>query len=229
VNNGDVMLQSFDVTCSVGGAPVYKMTTRFGHFLPESLLDQVGLPVTDADRARLAEPGAAIVDLKSRPERYFTGPLRLANDQLLMIDRITGVWPKGGKAGLGRIRAEKTIHPSDWFFKLHFYEDPVQAGSLGVEAMVQLLQAFMLEQGLGEGIQNPRFEPLALNRPFKWKYRGQVSPHNKTVIVDLDVTSVTRDDTGVLVVADSSLWVDGLRIYETIDFPMRIVPGGASR
>jgi acyl transferase domain-containing protein/3-hydroxymyristoyl/3-hydroxydecanoyl-(acyl carrier protein) dehydratase len=228
VNNGHVMLESFDVTCSIAGSPVYKMTTRFGHFLPESLAEQVGLPTTDEDRARLAEPGPRVIDLRARPPRFFAGSLRLASERLLMLDRITGVWPSAGRAGLGRIRAERSIHPSDWFFKLHFYEDPVQAGSLGIEAMVQVLQAFMLERDLGEGIENPRFEPIALNRTFRWKYRGQVSPHNKLVVVEAEITSLVREERSVLITADASLWVDGLRIYEASDFPMRIVPGGGA-
>jgi 3-hydroxymyristoyl/3-hydroxydecanoyl-(acyl carrier protein) dehydratase len=228
VKNGDEMLQSFEVTCSLGGTPVYQMTTRFGHFLPESLVNQLGLPTTDADRARLTEYGGEVIDLKTKPARFFNSSLRLAQDRLLMIDRVTGVWPTAGRAGLGRIRAERSVHPSDWFFKLHFYDDPVQPGSLGIEAMVQLLQAFMLERDLGAGIANPRFEPLALDRTFKWKYRGQVPTHKKMVVVEAEITSHSRDERGVLITADTSLWVDGLRIYEATDFPMRIVPGAGT-
>ena len=33
-----------------------------------------------------------------------------------MIDRVTGYWPEGGAAGLGRVRAEKDVKPGEWFF-----------------------------------------------------------------------------------------------------------------
>jgi 3-hydroxymyristoyl/3-hydroxydecanoyl-(acyl carrier protein) dehydratase len=47
----------------------------------------------------------------------------------------------------------------------HFFQDPVQPGSLGIEAMIQVLQwVAMLHTGLAEGMTNPRFEPLMLGR-----------------------------------------------------------------
>jgi 3-hydroxymyristoyl/3-hydroxydecanoyl-(acyl carrier protein) dehydratase len=37
--------------------------------------------------------------------------------------------------GLGWLRAEKDVDAGDWYFKAHFFQDPVQPGSLGVQAM----------------------------------------------------------------------------------------------
>ena len=91
-----------------------------------------------------------------------------------MIDRVTAFEPTGGIAGLGRIRGEKDVDASEWFFKAHFFQDPVQPGSLGLEAMVQLLQVAMKLRGMADGMKAPRFEPLALGVPLTWKYRGQV-------------------------------------------------------
>lgn len=79
---------------------------------------------------------------------------------LLMLDRVTGYWPAGGPKGLVPLRAEKTVDVDEWFFKAHFFQDPVQPGSLGVEALCQLLQFYMLENGMGDGITNPRFETV---------------------------------------------------------------------
>ena len=72
--------------------------------------------------------------------------------------------PEGGEAGLGQIRATKEVDPAEWFFKAHFYQDPVQPGSLGIEAMLQALQALMLLQGMDAGIEAPRFEGIATDR-----------------------------------------------------------------
>jgi 3-hydroxymyristoyl/3-hydroxydecanoyl-(acyl carrier protein) dehydratase len=123
---------------------------------------------------------------------------------LMMLDRITGYWPEGGAAGLGRLRAEKDVDPGEWFFKAHFFQDPVMPGSLGVEALCQLLQWYLLERGFGG-----RFEPVALDEPLRWTYRGQVVPTDRRVTVELEILEI-RDRT---VFATGWLWVDGRRIY----------------
>ena len=76
---------------------------------------------------------------------------------LRMLDRVSGYWPGAGEAGLGIWRGEKDVDPSEWFFKAHFFQDPVQPGSLGIEAMLQLLQFAMIERGLAEGMNAPPF------------------------------------------------------------------------
>jgi FabA-like domain len=43
-------------------------------------------------------------------------------------------------------------------------KDPVQPGSLGVEAMLQWLQFYLLERNLHEGIPHPAFWPIASDR-----------------------------------------------------------------
>ena len=142
-----------------------------------------------------------------------------------MIDRVTALDATGGAKGLGWARAEKTVDPDEWFFKSHFFQDPVQPGSLGLEALLQLLQVFMIDQGLGAGVKEPRFEPVALGRPVTWKYRGQVLPENQCVVTEVEVTEVGGDDRGPFVVGDGWLWVDGTRVYQATGLAMRIVPG----
>ena len=128
----------------------------------------------------------------------------------------------------GRIRGEKDVDQAEWFFKAHFFQDPVQPGSLGIEAMVQILQLFMLETGMDEGIDSPRFEPMELGRPMTWKYRGQVVPSNKVISTTMDIVDTGTDERGTWAVADTSLWVDGKRIYEASNLGMRIVSGAMS-
>ena len=144
---------------------------------------------------------------------------------LCMIDRITGYNPVGGVNGLGWIRAEKDVDPGEWFFKAHFFQDPVQPGSLGIEAMIQVLQWYMIDQGLGKGYEHPRFTCLGLKQSMQWKYRGQVVPENKVITTTMDILEVGKDDVGVFARANTSLWVDGKRIYEALDMRMHIVEG----
>jgi 1-acyl-sn-glycerol-3-phosphate acyltransferase len=101
----------------------------------------------------------------------------------------------------------------------------VQPGSLGIEAMIHLLQFAMLDRGMA--IAGGRFEPLSLGRPLTWKYRGQVTPRNAVISTLLDITDSGRDERGPYMVAKASLWVDGKRIYEASNLAMRIVSDAA--
>ena len=144
---------------------------------------------------------------------------------LVMLDRITGYWPDSGQAGLGRLRAEKDIDPGEWFFKAHFFQDPVQPGSLGLQAMCHLLQWYLIERGTDAGLASARFEPIMTGYPVTWRYRGQVVPADRCVSVELEVTAAGQDDRGRYAIADGWLWVDGRRIYHVRDLGMRLVPG----
>ena len=223
---GAMVIESFEVTCSVGERPVYEMKTVFGFFPPVALASQAGLPVPDAQRELLERPGNVLVDLTASPSAYFDPRRpRLAGPMLRMIDRVDGLWPEAGKAGLGQMRAVKDVDAGEWFFKAHFFQDPVQPGSLGIEAMIQALQLFMLEARMDEGIAEPRFEPLATDSALTWKYRGQVLAHHRTVHTTIEITARGRDERGAWATCEASLWADGQRIYEATNLGMRIVPG----
>ena len=60
---------------------------------------------------------------------------------LRMVDRIDAYVPDGGpKRARPRRRAGSRWIPAFWFFKAHFYQDPVWPGSLGLESFLQLLK-----------------------------------------------------------------------------------------
>ncbi|MEZ4459123.1 MAG: polyketide synthase dehydratase domain-containing protein [bacterium] len=220
---GPMIIVSFDVECWAGDTLVYTMDTVFGFFPAEALANQVGLPTKDEQRVILNTPGD-VIDLRARPAKYWRDDApRLAEPMLLMLDRVAYFDPKGGPNGLGALRGEKDVVPAEWFFKAHFFQDPVQPGSLGIEAMIQLLQFYMLETGMDAGIENPRFETLSHKHPMTWKYRGQVIPRNKLISSTLEITEVGRDEDGAFAVGNASLWVDGKRIYEAFNLGMRIV------
>jgi 3-hydroxymyristoyl/3-hydroxydecanoyl-(acyl carrier protein) dehydratase len=226
----DVIIESFTARCTAVGGPadgeaVFETETTFGFFPKAAFARQPGLPPSDAERALLARPGEHAVDLRTRPPRYCAGSARLAGPMLVMLDRITGYWPDDGQAGLGRLRAEKDIDPGEWFFKAHFFQDPVQPGSLGLQAMCHLLQWYLIERGPDAGLPSGRFEPIMTGHPVTWKYRGQVVPADRCVSVELEVTAAGQDDRGRYAIADGWLWVDGRRIYHVRDLGMRLVPG----
>ena len=219
-----MIIEKFAVSCWLGERQVYRLNTVFGFFPPAALAAQAGLPVNDGHRELLQREGSEVIDLDAHPEDYFASERpRLAGDMLRMIDRIEGVWPTGGAAGLGQLRAVKDVDSDEWFFKAHFFQDPVQPGSLGLEAMLQTLQFYLLHQHKDAGIARPRFQTIALEKAHRWRYRGQVLPHHRQVHTTLEVTAEGQDEHGYYAVADASLWVDGQRIYEASGLAVRIV------
>jgi 3-hydroxymyristoyl/3-hydroxydecanoyl-(acyl carrier protein) dehydratase len=222
---GDVVIQRFDLYCHAEGEPVFTGSATFGIFPKATLANQQGIPPTDAERDRLAEPDEFFVDLRRRPARYCGGPLRLAGPMLLMLDRVTGFWPDRGVAGLGRLRAEFDVDADAWYFKSHFFGDPVQPGSLGNEAVCQLLQFFLIETGASVGLPHPVFEPVMIGTQVTWKYRGQVVPTDQRVTIEMEILEAGDDERGRFARAEAWLWVDGRRIYHVQEIGMRVVSG----
>ena len=147
--------------------------------------------------------------------------LAMPSGALLMIDGIETYLPGGGSAGLGFIRGIKQVDPGEWFFKAHFYQDPVCPGSLGLESFLQLLKYVCLDRWphLSE---THRFE-FVLDNEHEWIYRGQVVPTNKKIEVDADIIAVEENPVPT-VYANGFLKVDGLFIYEMKNFGLRLVP-----
>ncbi len=218
--SGGITLVVFELETSFNGRKVAALKTSFGFFPKQSLQGQVGLA---PNREPLPPPSGFSVDLTTNPARYFNGPLKMMSGQLRMLDRITDYWPDGGVTKLGRLRAEKDVDPNEWFFKAHFFQDPVMPGSLGVESIMQLLQFYMLEAGLGEGLANAHFEPIAGGQEVIWKYRGQVVPTARRITVEMEIRDVIRGENDVVVHAESWLMVDGLAIYHMPRVACRIV------
>lgn len=214
---GDIDIETFDIKCFIQDELICEAVTSFGFFSEESLTQQIGLPTTEHDRSILKEISSTEVDLLGYSKRG----LMLGQGRLKMIDRITGFWKDGGSQGLGLLRAEKDVHPSDWFFKGHFYRDPVQPGSLGLEGMTQLLEYYLMEQTGWEHFTDPFFEVPALDTTINWKYRGQVLTSHNHIIYIMEIDSLKSDTSSLLATAHASLWVGGKRIYEA-DFGVRL-------
>jgi len=223
--SGGMVIVAFTLKMTQAGRPIYDLDTVFGFFPPAAFANQAGVPSTPEDRAWVGAAGNLDVDLRARPARYFGGPLRMAEGDLLMLDRVTHHEPTGGPAGIGKWRGEKKVDPVEWMFKAHFYSDPVQPGSLGIEAMIQLLQLHCIHAGMGAGMAHPRFEGLGTGATMIWRYRGQVIPEAKLVQTELEIVEQGANE----VRANAHLWVDGKRIYSAKDLRMRVVDGPPPR
>jgi 3-hydroxymyristoyl/3-hydroxydecanoyl-(acyl carrier protein) dehydratase len=135
---------------------------------------------------------------------------------LRMADRIETYLPRGGAKGLGLVIGRIAVDPEFWFFKAHFYQDPVWPGSLGLESFLQLLK-YAAWKRWGEP-PTCGWQAVALHRPHSWVYRGQVLPTDREVTVVLEVTDA--DNAARRLTASGFLIVDGRIIYQMTDFTL---------
>jgi 3-hydroxymyristoyl/3-hydroxydecanoyl-(acyl carrier protein) dehydratase len=212
---GEMILEKFSVRCSIAGENIFSTETVFGFFPPHAMLAQKGF---SGCRAAGEDCFADFVPLElgELPRQLFgrSRGIQLPTGRLLRIDRITGFSPAGGRKKLGLICAEKMVDPKDWCFKSHFFQDPVQPGSLGLEGILQTVQAMMLLKGLDAGIDNPQFEPVLLGKGIEWHYRGQVTPENQKIYIEFEASEQTNDTNGISIVGEARFWVDDLLIYQ---------------
>ena len=194
-----IILQKFAFEMACEGAPFYRVTSSFGYFAPEAMRQQNGL-----DNGRIPHPTAPV------PPANFVAPTRKGP-----LDFLDKVWlvPAGGNFGQGYIYAEAPISPADWFFTCHFYQDPVMPGSLGVEAMVQALKVYAEQQGWLRHLR-PTSMKLIPNHTQTWKYRGQVTPDNDRIRLEVHLGNVNVTADQVAITANASLWKEDVRIYE---------------
>ncbi|MGD0124759.1 MAG: beta-ketoacyl synthase N-terminal-like domain-containing protein [Terriglobia bacterium] len=215
---GAMTITGFKIVCRSRDQLVFEGTAVFGHFPADALRNQAGLPPSPEE----LEWMAAAPNTRMSVNDFNTAP-RLGRGKLQMIDRIACFWPEAGRARLGVLRAEKDVDPKDWFFKAHFFTDPVQPGSLGLEAAIETLQSYLLLSRRYAGMRNPRFEPVGIGIPVSWTFRGQVLPDNRVVTILLQVLELAEDRDRISVVAEASLWVDGTKIYSIPRLGMRLI------
>jgi acyl transferase domain-containing protein/3-hydroxymyristoyl/3-hydroxydecanoyl-(acyl carrier protein) dehydratase len=208
--SGGMIIQEYDFTVSDRIGPVYEGETMFGFFTREALANQVGI--------RDAVPYRPTADETARGTALpFPESPPFPDRMLRMIDRIDLFVPDGGPGGLGYIRGTKVVDPDEWFFKAHFYQDPVTPGSLGLESFLQLLKYAVVKRwGWREG----NTVALAEERRHSWLYRGQILPSDKSVTVEAWITS--QDEAKRSLTGDGILSVDGRLIYRMNDFTLKM-------
>ncbi|HEX3147859.1 MAG TPA: beta-ketoacyl synthase N-terminal-like domain-containing protein [Gemmataceae bacterium] len=201
---GMIILQ-FDFMVRGKGGPVYSGDTTFGFFAKSALANQVGLQ------------GAKFLP---RPDdNVWSGPISIEppfpDAMLRMVDTVAWATNTGGPKGLGVIEGRAHVNPEAWFFKAHFFGDPVWPGSLGLESLVQLLKAFAHNRW---GDPPNGWQALEPGSPHKWAYRGQIVPSATEVTIQAYITEV--DDARRFLKADGLLGVDGRMIYQMTDFTL---------
>jgi 3-hydroxyacyl-[acyl-carrier protein] dehydratase/trans-2-decenoyl-[acyl-carrier protein] isomerase len=143
-----------------------------------------------------------------RGEMFGPGNAQLPAPPMLMMDRITSITADGGKYGKGYIEAELDVHPDLWFFACHFLGDPVMPGSLGLDAMWQLVGFFVGWSGKpGRG--------RALHAG-EVKFSGQVTQKVKRITYKIDMKRII-DRKLIMGIGDGVMEADGKPIYTAGD------------
>jgi 3-hydroxyacyl-[acyl-carrier protein] dehydratase / trans-2-decenoyl-[acyl-carrier protein] isomerase len=148
-----------------------------------------------------------------RGELFGEGP-QLPLPPMLMFDRISEIAEQGGEHGKGLVRAELNVKPDLWFFPCHFKGDPVMPGTLGLDALWQLLGFFLGWLGApGKG------RALGLG---ELKFSGQVLPTMKKVVYGIDIKRVMRSKL-VLGIADGWVSADGSIVFRASDLKVGLI------
>jgi PfaB family protein len=227
----EMIIEHFDFMVSQCSQTIYEGNTYFGFFTKQALAQQVGIRnaqkdayMPSLDRLRHDSPIVLEDAAPHFPEDQDADPapsLAMPAKALRMIDIIDVYLPAGGPEGLGFIRGIKTVDPEEWFFKAHFFQDPVCPGSLGIESFLQLIKFAAIKRWPRLG-DTHRFEWI-IDEPHSWSYRGQIVPDNKHIEVDAVITKIVDTPVPTLY-ANGFLKVDGRYIYQMENFGLRLVP-----
>ncbi|MEJ2166972.1 MAG: hypothetical protein P8X90_15695 [Desulfobacterales bacterium] len=227
----DMIIEHFDFEVLGQGRKIYTGSTYFGFFTQEALEQQEG--IRDAVRQAYKAGPDDITNAEKHdfvdyaplqpqdPASEAEPALALPAKAIRMVDCIETYLPSGGSNGLGLIRGTKTVDPQEWFFKAHFYQDPVCPGSLGIESFIQLLK-FAARERWPQLMESHRFG-LFTGTGHSWIYRGQILPANRKVTVEANVTKIL-DEPEPCILADGFLKIDGMYIYQMKNFGIKLVP-----
>jgi 3-hydroxymyristoyl/3-hydroxydecanoyl-(acyl carrier protein) dehydratase len=220
------IIQKFEFTLSCGNVLVFEGGSIFGFFPPETMANQAGLdtgkknPSLFEKAGSQAMPGAWL----NLAQLTQTDPARphyhISHGQMNYLDKIYFA-PRSATQNEDYLYGEKNNHISAWFYACHFHEDPVMPGSLGIEAILQTIQAYAVQTGLGKQLRSPRFEH-AIDQRLSWKYRGQILPSHKLMKVEVKIKQVEQQPGQVTIRAEASLWADTMRIYEVKNIQVRL-------
>lgn len=218
VSSAGMLIQKFAFELCANDNIFMAGESSFGYFRQAAMQGQAGL-----DRGRGTAPAnpafkGQVIDL--------TPTLPPAQPHLDLVGQLH-FDPGGGKFGQGLIRGGKSLTGSEWFYKNHFFQDPVMPGSLGVEAILQGLWAFMQHTGMVQRFQNPHLD-FSCSDPLAWKYRGQIIPSNRQIQFAIHLKENHVLETAGSLLADADFWVDGLRIYTIRNISITLTEGNLS-
>jgi 3-hydroxymyristoyl/3-hydroxydecanoyl-(acyl carrier protein) dehydratase len=229
--SGKQIIQGFDFSLTVDGEPFFEGNSVFGFFPPEAMAYQIGRDGGQETLPLFEQPGqdkTGAIQVNLEHSSLYSAPpgkpfYHLPDGHFKLLAD-AAVIPGGGKSQAGYVYANKPINQQDWFYACHFYQDPVMPGSLGVEAILEAMQLFALQNDLGKSFVSPCFD-LVPGNEMSWKYRGQILQSHKIMKVEVHLVRVEKMGDQVVLTGDASLWADRIRIYEIKNIAIRLREG----
>lgn len=207
VFSGSTIIQHFEFVLTIAGDIIFKGTSSFGYFPEESMASQNGLDNGTATLpwAKKPENTGRIQNVLSKDylsnSDFPRGKLRLIDNASVSLD--------GGSNSEGYGFATRLNSPTDWFYKNHFFQDPVMPGSLGIEAVVQAFKV-----AVHSITKSNKPVTLAEETGLKWKYRGQVLQDHLEMQVEVHIQERKTLNGKTIFTCNGNLWADDIRIYE---------------
>ncbi|APW63092.1 beta-ketoacyl synthase N-terminal-like domain-containing protein [Paludisphaera borealis] len=147
-------------------------------------------------------------------------PLPLPGGRMTLVHRVETLDPRGGRFGLGLIRAEADIHPDDWFMVCHFVDDRVMPGTLMYECCQHTLRIFLMRLGWVGAADSVRYEPQT-GVANRLQCRGQVVATTRTVTYEITIKELGYGPEPYAI-ADALMFADGKPIVEFTDMGLRL-------
>ena len=199
ITSGGMHIQKYAFWLSSGAAPFLQGEASFGYFTDRAMQQQTGLsPLHPEDESFASSTKIPLPQGRS------------GSAHLNLIDTL--IYAPADEERHAVIFGKKALSENAWFYKNHFYQDPVMPGSLGAEAIVQGLWAFLEESGHLRSFKDPVLSFSQAN-PLTWKYRGQVTPDNRKIQFEVTIKDEQLSPSQLILSADADFWVDGLHIY----------------
>lgn len=147
-------------------------------------------------------------------------PYTLPGARMKLVDRVVELDPKGGRYGLGLIRAEMDIHPDDWFLTCHFCDDNVMPGTLMYECCMHTLRIYLLRMGWVGEQGETWCEPVP-GVDSGLKCRGQVIETTRTVTYQVSIKQLGYGPEP-FAIGDALMFADGKPIVAIPDMSVRL-------
>jgi acyl transferase domain-containing protein/3-hydroxymyristoyl/3-hydroxydecanoyl-(acyl carrier protein) dehydratase len=245
---GDTYLFRFHFEGTLNGEPLLSMQNGCAGFFTEqelaagrgivhTRLDLLPLPGKRPDDWRELAPMAVEGYDEAQVEAIYAGdlarafgapferlplkrPYTLPGGLLKLVDRVVELDPRGGRYGLGQIRAEMDIRPDDWFLTCHFCDDNVMPGTLMYECCMHTLRIFLLRMGWVGEQGEVWCEPVpGVNSGLKC--RGQVIETTRVVTYQVSIKELGYAPEPFAIV-DALMFADGKPIVEIPDMSLRL-------
>jgi 3-hydroxymyristoyl/3-hydroxydecanoyl-(acyl carrier protein) dehydratase len=248
MNRGDTWLFWFSFEATVNGQPLMSMregcagfftreTLDAGKGIVKSRLDSHPIPGRlPADWQELVPQALDALD-ESRLEALRKGdlvkafgdafagleldrPLTIPGGKMRLVHRVEEIDPRGGRYGIGSIRAEADIDARDWFLVCHFVDDRVMPGTLMYECCLHTLRLYLLRLGWVGDTADVAWQPVP-GVKSRLRCRGEVTETTRRVTYELSIKELGFNPEPFAIV-DALMYADGKPVVEIADMSIRL-------